>query len=91
VKGWASKEIIDSYDLRVIMTVLNFMPDRSQVMRLATIAKYKWLWWTASFRWHFGNNGAHAGNHFMSEGISFGIRYRSQIIDQNDQHQCTLQ
>jgi hypothetical protein len=69
------------------MTVLNFAPDRSQLMRLPIIAKYPWLMWTVKYRWQFASSGVHSGNHLMSEGISFGIRYHSQIIYSNRNHQ----
>lgn len=94
IKGWARESILQTYDeerreagLRYIMTVLNFAPDRSQLMRMATIVKYRWLWWTVRYRWQFASTGAHSGNHMMSEGLSYGIRYNSQIIYRNVDHQ----
>lgn len=87
MNGWGNGALLESYDLerreaglRTIMVVLNFAPDRNQVLRLATIIKYPWLWWTAKYRWMFASTGAHGGNHLMSEGIQIGLRYRSNII-----------
>lgn len=73
--------------LRTIMAVLNFSPDRSQLVRLAKMAQYPKLWWTFLYRWIFASSGAHPGNHMVCEGIYFGIRYRSNLIYKNYEQQ----
>jgi len=93
-KGWAHPNMLDTYDLerreaglRTTMIVLNFAPARQQVIRAAAAATNSWLWWTISYRWVFANSGAHAFNHMMTEGISFGLRYRSHIVYVNEELQ----
>lgn len=62
------------------MAVLNFTPDRRQVVRLADVVQYPAFWWTAKYRWVFSNSGAHGGNHYSSEGLHYGLRYCSSIV-----------
>jgi 2-polyprenyl-6-methoxyphenol hydroxylase-like FAD-dependent oxidoreductase len=95
VHGWGHElNMLTSYDherrqfgLKTIMVVLNFAPDRSQILRLAILAKYEYLWWTFRYRWMFASRGAHAGNHYSTDGLFLGIQYHSNIIYHNHEQQ----
>lgn len=94
IHGWGNKYMLTSYDherrqfgLKTIMTVLNFAPDRSQLLRLAILAKYPYLWWTFRYRWMFASRGAHAGNHYSTDGLFLGIQYHSNIVYTNHHQQ----
>jgi hypothetical protein len=94
IHGWGHRGMLTSYDLerrqfslKVLIFVLNIAPDSSQLMRLATIAKYPWLWWTVTHRWLFAVRGTHPANQYSSDGLFLGARYRSHIIHSNEEQQ----
>jgi hypothetical protein len=64
--------------------VLNFTPDRKQLLCLAAVAQTPMRWWTAQYRWVFSNSGTHGGNHCCTERLQYGVRYNSNIVSHDD-------